>query len=111
MTRILKTLLIAAVLAGAFVVPTALADKPDGKVEWRDGGEKKNVVIRKGNKTYIIRTSPEAAERIQRMVQDGDRVVIRDRGRFTYYPENYYPYYRDKGAAYSVGRALGSKID
>jgi hypothetical protein len=113
MTRTFKTLLAVAFLAFAFAAGPAMAEA-DGKVEWRpsSGEPKKNVVIRQNGNTLIIRTDPRAADRIAKMVRDSDRVVIRDRRTgFTYYPENYYPYYRNRGAAYSAGRAIGTKND
>jgi hypothetical protein len=109
----LKKLLLATVLIGVFMAQPALADKPDGKVEWRNSASepRKSVVIRRNGNTTILRTSPEMADRIQRMIErNPERVIIRSRRGHSYYPDNYYPYYTRKGAAYSTGRALGTKL-
>ena len=109
----LRKLLLAAVLIGVLGAQPALADKPDGKVEWRNSTSepRKSVVIRRGGDTTIIRTSPEMADRIQRMIdRNPERVIIRSRHGNNYYPDNYYPYYTRKGASYSGGRALGQKL-
>jgi hypothetical protein len=111
MTRTWKKLLFMALLACVFSAGPAMAGA-DGKVEWRSssGEPRKNVIIRQGGDTLIIRTDPRAADRLQKMLdKKKGRVIIRSRG-FTYYPDDYYPYYRDKGPAYSVGRAVGRKM-
>jgi hypothetical protein len=113
MSSFLKTLILAVFTLAVFAAGAAWAEKADGKVEWRNSSSepKKSVVIREGGDTLIIRTDPRAADRIQRMLNKGNgRLIIRNRG-FTYYPDNYYPYYRRRGAAYSVGRAVGTKAD
>ncbi len=109
----MKTLCFAILLVAAFVAQPALADA-DGKVEWRNSGNsqpRKDVIIRRNGNTTILRTSPEMADRIQDMIdRNPDRVIIRSPYGNEYYPNNYYPYYTRKGAAYSTGRALGSKL-
>ncbi len=100
----MKKLLSSAFVLSALMAQPALADHDD----------RKSVVIRQGNDTLILKTSPEAASRIQKMIKEGDNVVIRlPRSGYYYYPDDYYPYYRNhkNPTAYSVGRAVGRELD
>ncbi|MCC7305404.1 MAG: hypothetical protein IT558_03985 [Alphaproteobacteria bacterium] len=107
--RYLLTLFIAlAVLAGpAFAegvkrLPGNVTIKPSNR------DYTKSVVIRqRGQPTVIIRTDPDSARLMEEMLKKSDRTVIRV-GRRLYYPQYYYPYYKEEGTAYSAGHAVGT---
>ena len=70
----------------------------------------KTVVIKNNGNRLIIRTDEDGARRLNKILKKNGRIIIRDRGGVRAFPDDYYPYYRDKGTAYSVGRALGTKL-
>lgn len=83
----------------------------DGKVTIipdTGGARTKSVVIDNGQTRVIIRTDEDGAKRLKKLLKKSGNVVIRSGN--IYYPGDYYPYYRNKGTSYSVGRAIGTVI-
>jgi hypothetical protein len=100
------------ILMALVLLPAAAYAKADGKVTilppTRDYS--KSVIIDNGRQKLIIRTDEDSAARLQKILKKKGRVIIRNRNGTTTYPDDYYPYYRKKDPAYSVGRALGTRL-
>jgi hypothetical protein len=112
MSRFMKKLLLMILVAGFCLAPVE-ADAKKKSVIIKPPTEKtKSVIIKMPRKTVILNTTPEAAAHIEKMLKGSGRVTIHVPASAGY-PYSYYPdsYYRDKGVAYSSGRALRTRRD